>query len=448
MPAFAPPFSTDIVHTWTATQTFTPAANTSALVITAGASTASAPVLTATQTWNNAGVTFVGEFCNFTNTASAAASLLVDWQLSTVSKFAVGITTSLLVGVQAANTTSLANLTNAQVLRVYNTTDAGVANYERGKFAWESNVLIIGADAPGGTGTTRAVTFTGNTSSLGSAAGKIDIGTNGNNGAGITLTTGIGGGSGNSDNGILLRASDNSTQASHPVGGITLTTGVNTNAGSSNAAGSLALNVGATTSSTTAASPSANGTFAVAGVRAKDTSNTAGTGAAGGLFSITGTQGGNATAATGSSTGGAGSALTLTSGAGGSATGGGGTRTGGAAGTLTLATGAIGTGADANGAVGPIIFQQNAAEVGRFTIAGLFALAGATSSFPAFKRSTTTVQARLADDSAFTNVQGKITTDANATTGLVAGAFAALTTATIVLYDATGTAYAVPCSAV
>ncbi len=79
---------------------------------------------------------------------------------------------------------------------------------------------------------------------------------------------------------------------------------------------------------------------------------------------------------------------------------------------------------------------------------GLLTLGAATSSFPAFKRSTTTVQARLADDSAFTNIQGKLTTDTAATTGLVAGALAALTTGSIVVYDSTGTAYQVPVLAV
>lgn len=78
--------------------------------------------------------------------------------------------------------------------------------------------------------------------------------------------------------------------------------------------------------------------------------------------------------------------------------------------------------------------------------AGIFAL-GATlaNTVPALKPSSTTLQARLADDSAFAPIQGKLTTDANATTGLVAGALAALTNASIVIYDATGTAYRVPC---
>jgi hypothetical protein len=65
-------------------------------------------------------------------------------------------------------------------------------------------------------------------------------------------------------------------------------------------------------------------------------------------------------------------------------------------------------------------------------------LGGITSAFPALKRSTTTMQVRLADDSAFTNIQGKLTTD----TAYTAGAPTA--TGYIVLFDSTGTAYRVP----
>jgi hypothetical protein len=63
---------------------------------------------------------------------------------------------------------------------------------------------------------------------------------------------------------------------------------------------------------------------------------------------------------------------------------------------------------------------------------------GSTSAFPALKRSTTTMQVRLADDTAFTNIQGKLTTDTNATVGTI------IPDKYLVLYDATGTAYRVP----
>lgn len=42
-------------------------------------------------------------------------------------------------------------------------------------------------------------------------------------------------------------------------------------------------------------------------------------------------------------------------------------------------------------------------------------------------------------------IKGLLTTNANATTGLIAGALAALTNASVVIYDDSGTAYRVPC---
>lgn len=52
-----------------------------ALTVTGATVTASAPVLDLSQTWNNGAVTFTGLKLNVTNTASAAASLLHDWQV-------------------------------------------------------------------------------------------------------------------------------------------------------------------------------------------------------------------------------------------------------------------------------------------------------------------------------------------------------------------------------
>lgn len=65
------------------------AVGSSALTLTGATQTASHPVLSATQTWNNAGVTFTAIKANVTSTASAAASLLVDLQLGGVSQFSV-----------------------------------------------------------------------------------------------------------------------------------------------------------------------------------------------------------------------------------------------------------------------------------------------------------------------------------------------------------------------
>ena len=70
----------------------------------------------------------------------------------------------------------------------------------------------------------------------------------------------------------------------------------------------------------------------------------------------------------------------------------------------------------------------------------LLQLGGGTNLFPAIKRSSTTLQARLADDSAFAPIQGKLTTDTAYTATVVAA------TGYITIYDSTGTAYRVPCA--
>ena len=75
-------------NTFTATQTITEAVGSSALVLTGATQTSSFPVLNATQTWNAAGTTFTGMKFNVTDTASAAASLLMDLQVGGASKFA------------------------------------------------------------------------------------------------------------------------------------------------------------------------------------------------------------------------------------------------------------------------------------------------------------------------------------------------------------------------
>ena len=110
----------------------------------------------------------------------------------------------------------------------------------------------------------------------------------------------------------------------------------------------------------------------------------------------------------------------------------------------------IGTGGDVNlsnslvfGGLGQfrflssgVAFLTNSAQ----TDFGRLCLGGNTASAPALKRSTTYLQARLADDSAFTHIQGKLTTD-TAYTGTVVAA-----TGYITIYDSTGTAYRVPCA--
>jgi hypothetical protein len=182
-----------------------------------GTLTASAPVLDLSQTWNNAAVTFTGLLANFTNTASAAASLLADFQVGATSQFKIDKTgnvtvpasagytaglgrwydngaggfvaslsgldkirmlpsldyfifsattaltwgssgvsgVDLIVARDAADTLAQRRTTNPQTFRIYNTyTDA--SNYERGFMRWTSNVLQIGTEK-GGTGSVRTI---------------------------------------------------------------------------------------------------------------------------------------------------------------------------------------------------------------------------------------------------------------------------------------------------
>lgn len=60
-----------------------------AITINGGTVTASTPLITETQTWNNGAVAFTANLTNITSTASAAGSLFVDYQLSGVSKFSI-----------------------------------------------------------------------------------------------------------------------------------------------------------------------------------------------------------------------------------------------------------------------------------------------------------------------------------------------------------------------
>jgi len=82
-----------------------------------------------------------------------------------------------------------------------------------------------------------------------------------------------------------------------------------------------------------------------------------------------------------------------------------------------------------------VAFLTNAAQ----TDFGRLCLGGNTASFPAIKRSTVRIQAVLANDSGFTNIQGKLTTDTDYTATVVTP------TGFLTLYDAQGIAYRVPC---
>jgi hypothetical protein len=102
---------------------------------------------------------------------------------------------------------------------------------------------------------------------------------------------------------------------------------------------------------------------------------------------------------------------------------------------VALYDGMVGTSIKMNAGAGIILLGNAIAS----TDFNRLQLGGTTSAFPAIKRNGTSLQARLADDSAFTNIQGKLTTDTAYTATVV------VPTGFLTLYDSTGTAYRVPC---
>lgn len=193
--------------------TFDPATNIFALggrqTITQGTITALAPILDATTTWNNAGVTFTGIRYNVTDTASNTNSLIMDLQRNAVSRFSVrqdGIATAVefrgttavgcrvdtgyfflgtsadaLLYRDAANIFAQRNLASQQTFRIYNTTDAGVTNFERLSIGWSGTTCTI-ATEQGGTGVGRVLNI--------QASDGIQFRTNGANTRWIMPNTG------------------------------------------------------------------------------------------------------------------------------------------------------------------------------------------------------------------------------------------------------------------
>lgn len=99
------------------------------------------------------------------------------------------------------------------------------------------------------------------------------------------------------------------------------------------------------------------------------------------------------------------------------------------------ASGAAGKSYMTSGTDGNITFFDN----GGSTF-GLLQFGGTAATFPAIKRSTTVLQARLANDSAFGTFQGILQVSVNAT-----AAAPPVTTHTIPMTDAAGQVYRVPC---
>jgi hypothetical protein len=340
----------------------TPAAGSfTTLTANNGTLTASAPVLDLGQTWNNAAVTFTGLLANFTNTASAAASLLMDLQVGGTSQFRIGRT-----GIVTANRYNF-----GQTDRGFTTNGAQIFLGDAAVFSW-----IVGG---GGTGTFNT--------GLNVLRAAIRFGgTDDNSGAFLKR-----------DSAANILCQENGTNAQTFNIYNTFTSATNHERGFLRWSSSNVFQIGTEKGS-------GGGT-----ARALEfhTDNIArwfiggGSGAlqAQGAFAIE-----------------AGSHVRCAFGS-----------------TFQFGSGRSRMASSATG----IIALLNAAE----NDFNRLQFGGTTSSFPALKRDTTSLQARLADDSAFTAIQGKLTTE----TAYTAGAPTA--TGYLVLYDSNGTAYKVPAEA-
>jgi len=443
--------------------------------------TASAPVLNLAQTWSNAAVTFKGVVVNATDTTSAAASLLIDLQITGTSKFsvkkdgsvstgiwqgtAVGVayggtgqttasagfnalspvttTGDLIVGNGTNSSTRLGIGSTSQVLTVVGGTAAwatpasgGVSTITFGSTGLTPSTATSGAVTVAGT---LAVASGGTGLTTTPANGALDIG----NGTGFTRTT-LTAGSGititNGAGSISIAASGGGTVTSVSV---TTANGVSGTVATATTTPAISLTLGDITPTSVALNGDAFLVRDAANILAQRNSTTSQafrvyntyTDASNyerGVFDWKTTAN---TLTIGVQKAGTGVARALSF-----VDAGGAERlkiTGGT-GIVTVAGVEISTSssiavfsAETAGYTFRYISGANSDMIIRFT--------GITSSFPALKRSTTFLQARLADDSAFTNIQGKLTTDTAYTAGVLTA------TGYITIYDSTGTAYRVPC---
>lgn len=114
------------------------------------------------DTWNNGGTTFTAIKMNVTDTASAAASLLIDLQVGSNSLFNIRKDGQVSIGgnsfiiSDAANTIAQRNGTNPQQFNIYNTFTSS-SNYERLGIIWFGNICFLQTEVGGGGGTIRTL---------------------------------------------------------------------------------------------------------------------------------------------------------------------------------------------------------------------------------------------------------------------------------------------------
>lgn len=122
-----------VVYEWLGDGTNEPSTRAAARnnLFTGGTVTTSTPIINATQTWNDAAVTFTGFKLNITNTNSAAASLLIDLQVGGSSQLALTRTGNLTINgtITSANSQgSQLKAANGAATRCLDLADANTVN--------------------------------------------------------------------------------------------------------------------------------------------------------------------------------------------------------------------------------------------------------------------------------------------------------------------------------
>ena len=186
------------------------------LTLTDGTQTVSTPVLSMTQTWNAGAVVFEGFKINITDTASAAASLLMDLEVGGTSRFAVRKDGAVTAGSWAASTIAA------------NVGGTGQSSYAVGDILYADTTTTLAKLAAGATGN---VLLSGTAPSW----GKVGLTTHVSGQLGVT-NGGTGLNAGPTANGQLLIGSSG---GAYTLATLTAGTGITV----TNGAGSISLAV-------------------------------------------------------------------------------------------------------------------------------------------------------------------------------------------------------------
>lgn len=132
----------NVANTWSATQTVTPAANTSALVSTGYSLTGSnaQSLIDLDGTWNTSGTPTALKI-NITNTASNAASLLADFRVGGTSRLSINNTGGLVLG--STGTIISGSTGNITVRSTVSLTSTGIDVTSASSYSWNADTFFV-----------------------------------------------------------------------------------------------------------------------------------------------------------------------------------------------------------------------------------------------------------------------------------------------------------------